>query len=277
MAAMAVLPPNPLQEIEAVLRGAGTSIAAYSAFLILLLKWGHEKFVVKPTVDIVPNGPIEIGFTIHGPVVGMRGLLAGHGKDVMVTRTVVKVTKPDGGRRVMLPKLARLGFEQKIDFPQPLPVKKGEVTTFNAIFANPEEVTATNEILRPVRDAWWARMNALMTSAEAAQLNAADIRAQRSSAEWPEFSREQIVLQAFDQILQRHFWTAGTYTLELSIFAYQRKKALTKFTNGFTLSDEDVTRLRANQVKVIAYSCDQPASRVGEYQWANMDYQTPVL
>lgn len=66
-------PPTLFEEVLSAIKGIGTTIVAYSAFILVIGRRLYETYLVKPTVDIVPSGPVEIGLTIHGPVIGMRG------------------------------------------------------------------------------------------------------------------------------------------------------------------------------------------------------------
>lgn len=195
----------------------------------------------------------------------------------MITRAAATVTRGDGGRRALVPKLARSGIDAKVDFPQPILIKKGEAATYNAVFAAPEETAAYTDILRPVRDAWNAHLNATLTAEELALPNVNEVRAQHAPVAWETFKNQQVVLTAFDQMLQRYFWTAGNYTVLVEVYAYKGSRALACYTNGFTLTGDNVTLLRGNQFKTLALTCDRPVAVVGDYQWANLEYRNPVV
>jgi hypothetical protein len=266
--------PSLLESLWHFVLGSGTSIAAYLALVASVGRWLWQTYFVRASVDVIPNGPIEIGFTNHGNVVAMRGVLAGHHKDVIISRMEVTVTREDGGIRVLVPHVARVGTDEKIVFAQAIALKKDDVQPYNVVCRNDAEAQYITDLQARMLKAFNDKLAASMTPAEIAAPNANEIRIAKARGFWDQFRQNnQEVTREFDQLLQRIYWTAGKYTFKMRIFIYKQKTPITIYENGFTLVEDDVQKLRANMLRVLQYGAGIPGDVVGSYLWANNAYR----
>lgn len=240
-----------------------SAIALIQVWIINLVRW-----LRRPTVEMLPSGNIEIGFSGFGPTIGLLGTLHVRHKDVFIKRMAVVITcvkdssKHEFNWHAFRSRTINLNPSEL----PPVEVASSFLLTtqnpfiFNIFFVDNAFTAEVSPKVGEVPKKWNGfkdhRLQELQATGNIFTLLRDKIT---DEALYNEFVKTRSTTEEYTTLDRSFYWKAGEYVLVISVETLRPDKTISK-TFRFDLSPDEERLLRLNSISIIRTLCGLPVN-----------------